>query len=300
MFCAPNTSLDHTSLAALTTAIHLEYLVALRSSRALAIAEKFCFSMGISLAASKCIRSYDAGSVSTALSTLSLMRSHISHPTSLGQWTTPQVSFLLFFLLPPPRFFHLPCTNILPFFLQSCSTSLKQICNVSTRFLNKALESCYALFFMDDLKVYAKGAKTLGATLELVDRVSHAVGMELGLRKCAVTHIKQGKYASSENYLLPENQKMERVSQGGTYRYLGIELLFQNDHTAVRDRLKVVDVKCLYQVWSITLSYKHKVHAMNTWAVAVFCYFFATVKWHLILSEDFISHSQDIMFGLPY
>ena len=70
--------------------------------------------------------------------------------------------------------------------------------------------------------MYAKGAKTLGTTLELVDRVSHAVGMELGLWKCAVVHIKQGKYAGSENYLLPENQKIERVSQGGTYRYLRI------------------------------------------------------------------------------
>ena len=39
-------------------------------------------------------------------------------------------------------------------------------------------------YYMDDLKVYAKSSKALGDTLTVVDRVSHAVGMELGLRKC--------------------------------------------------------------------------------------------------------------------
>ena len=114
-----------------------------------------------------------------------------------------------------------------------------------------------------------------------MDRVSHAVCMELGLRKCAVAHIKRGKYASGADYLLPEDRKIERVSWEGTYRYLGIEQLFQSDHAAVSDRPKAVYAKRLYQVWSSTLSSKHKVHATNTWAVAVFRYFFATVKWPL-------------------
>ena len=48
------------------------------------------------------------------------------------------------------------------------------------------------LFFMDDLKVYAKNAKQLGAKLQVVDRVSRAVGMELGLRKCATAHVSHG------------------------------------------------------------------------------------------------------------
>ena len=46
------------------------------------------------------------------------------------------------------------------------------------------------LFFMDDLKVYAKNASALLDALETVDRVSRAVGMELGLRKCTVAHVK--------------------------------------------------------------------------------------------------------------
>ena len=44
------------------------------------------------------------------------------------------------------------------------------------------------LLFMDDLKVYAAGKVALERTLSLVIRVSQAIGMELGLDKCAVAH----------------------------------------------------------------------------------------------------------------
>lgn len=43
--------------------------------------------------------------------------------------------------------------------------------------------------FMDDLKLYASGKTSLEQMLTLVDRVSQAVGMQLGLTKCAVAHL---------------------------------------------------------------------------------------------------------------
>ena len=68
------------------------------------------------------------------------------------------------------------------------------------------------LFFMDDLEVYAESQETLGDTLEVVDRMSRVVGMELGLRKCAVPHVRRGKVFDGENYLLPEKWMTEHVS----------------------------------------------------------------------------------------
>ena len=103
--------------------------------------------------------------------------------------------------------------------------------------------------------------------------------MELGLRKCAVAHVQHGRYVSGENYLFPEERTIKRVPQGGAYKYLGIEQLFTADHTSVRVRLQQVYTKRLYKIWSSSLSAKHKVHATNTWAVAVFQYFFPLVKW---------------------
>jgi len=135
------------------------------------------------------------------------------------------------------------------------------------------------LFFMDDLKVYAANASALGAALETVDEVSQAVGMKLGLRKCAVAHIKGGKLVNGEDFLLDEERKIEQVARGGTYKYLGIEQLFKPDHKAVRERLTKTYAKRLHRIWSSGLNSKHKVNATNTWAVSVFRYFFTQVKW---------------------
>ena len=49
------------------------------------------------------------------------------------------------------------------------------------------------LLFMDDLKIYARDERAMKKALSLVDRVSKAVVMELGLRKCAVANIIRGK-----------------------------------------------------------------------------------------------------------
>ena len=73
------------------------------------------------------------------------------------------------------------------------------------------------LFFMDDLKMCTRNSDILGDTLRVVDRVSRTVGMELGLRKCAVAHVKRRKYVGGEDYLLLEERKIELVAQRGTY-----------------------------------------------------------------------------------
>ena len=148
------------------------------------------------------------------------------------------------------------------------------------------------LFFMDDLKMYAESQETLGDTLGVMDRVSHVVGMELGLRKCAVPHVRHGKVVDGENYLLPGEWTIECVVQGGTYRYLGIEQVFQSDHTTVRERLIQAYSKRLNWIWSSSLSSKHKAHPTNTWAVAVFRYFFAQVKWpdKTLVQLDMLTH----------
>ena len=48
------------------------------------------------------------------------------------------------------------------------------------------------LMFAHDLKVYADGKRGLEEVVGMVEEVSGAMGMELGLRKCAVAHMTKG------------------------------------------------------------------------------------------------------------
>ena len=49
---------------------------------------------------------------------------------------------------------------------------------------------------MDDLKVYEESKRDLEATLSMVEAISEVVGMKLGLRKCAVAHMRAGRVRS--------------------------------------------------------------------------------------------------------
>lgn len=49
------------------------------------------------------------------------------------------------------------------------------------------------LHFADDLKIYASSPAELEATVRKVEEVAAAVGMRLGLRKCTVAHMRDGR-----------------------------------------------------------------------------------------------------------
>jgi len=127
---------------------------------------------------------------------------------------------------------------------------------------------------MDDVTASTKYSQELGNTLKVVDKVSQAIGMKFGLRKCAIAHIEQGKLVKGKDYKLDEESTIERVPAGGTYKYLGIAHVFQPDHKAIRAKLTGVYMKELNKIWASALSAKQKVHATNTWAVVVVRYFF--------------------------
>lgn len=135
------------------------------------------------------------------------------------------------------------------------------------------------LFYVDDLKVYATTRVQLEGSLELVDRVSKAVGMELGLRKCGIARLnaKSGKAVWDEGMKLPGDRTIATVTDA--YRYLGVDQLLKANVATVKRRLKEKYVARLHKVWSSRLNGKNKVAATNSWAVSTFSYFFGCLKW---------------------
>ena len=54
------------------------------------------------------------------------------------------------------------------------------------------------LFFMDDLKLYARNENQLDSFIQTVRIVSKDIGMKFGIEKCAVLVLKRGRLAQSE------------------------------------------------------------------------------------------------------
>uniref|UniRef100_H3AA24 Reverse transcriptase domain-containing protein n=1 Tax=Latimeria chalumnae TaxID=7897 RepID=H3AA24_LATCH len=81
------------------------------------------------------------------------------------------------------------------------------------------------LFYMDDLKLYAKNSDQLQSMLELVSSFSKSIVMEIGVDKCAILHAKQGKLERHDNIQLLNGAEIQEIEPEKCYKYLGMQQL---------------------------------------------------------------------------
>ena len=86
--------------------------------------------------------------------------------------------------------------------------------------LRMGAERITHLFFMDNMKVYVGSRQDLEQMLRVVDKVSGAVGMALGLRKCAAVLVFQGNVKESENIAIPNYREICTVRAEESYKYI--------------------------------------------------------------------------------
>ena len=128
-------------------------------------------------------------------------------------------------------------------------------------------EAITHLFFMDDLKVYEESGEELEATLgvvEDVEDVSDAVGMRLGLRKCAVAHMRAGKLRRRGG-ARTRLSEISEVSEGGAYRYLGIDQVLGIKKVKVKERVRQEYLRRTRTTWASPLKTKTKVRLQGSW-----------------------------------
>ena len=74
---------------------------------------------------------------------------------------------------------------------------------------------------MDDLKVFEESKTELESTLGVVEGLASAVGMSLGVRKCAVAHLRAGRVRQLGG-ITSSGDEIEELGEW-SYRYLGVE-----------------------------------------------------------------------------
>ena len=98
--------------------------------------------------------------------------------------------------------------------------------------------------------------------------------MDFGLEKCAVIHIKKGKFKS-----LPDVQDIPLLGEDDSYKYLGI---LQADillHDKAKRSAKKEFFTRVRKILKAELTAKHTVNAITTYAMPVMRYGFGVLSW---------------------
>ncbi len=113
-----------------------------------------------------------------------------------------------------------------------------------------------------------------------VEEVAGAVGMALGIRKCAVAPIKCGAVKRHVGEIRVTGGEVQEVEDGDPYRYLGVHQVMRVHARVTKMRIRTEYLRRVRLVWNSALNAGEKVRAHNTWAVAVLRYYYAVTEWH--------------------
>lgn len=131
-------------------------------------------------------------------------------------------------------------------------------------------------FFMDDLKIYCHAKAKLAKVLERTRETARAVGMELGLTKCAEAHKRTRGRVEGE---LLATTDFRRATGESPYTYLGVKQVLSSSSKGIIEPLRKEYLRRVQKIWSSNLSGKNKVRAHNVWAVSLFRYYFGNLDW---------------------
>jgi len=97
--------------------------------------------------------------------------------------------------------------------------------------------------------------------------------MALGQAKCGVAHMKRGKIVVEGDDILQNEKLVSEITSNKLYQYLGVAQLFSLATEKIQKLLAKRYFDKLRQIWASSLNAKRKVHATNTWGVAVLRYY---------------------------
>ena len=144
---------------------------------------------------------------------------------------------------------------------------------------SESKEKTNHLLFMDDLKLYSRSEKGLDSLLQTVRVFNEDIGMELGIKKCAMLVMEKGKTVKSVGIELPDSKVIKSLQEGESYKYLGI--LEADKFLEGKMKLTVSKeyIRRLRKVLKSKLNGGDLVRGVNTWAVALLRYSAAFVSW---------------------
>ena len=135
------------------------------------------------------------------------------------------------------------------------------------------------LLYMDDLKLYARNEKDLDSLIQSVRFFSKDIGMQFGVKKCAVLIMKRGRQIKSDGVKIPGSNVIRSLQENDGYKYLGV---LQNDEVKEKEMKEIVTKEYKRRVRKVLetkLDGGNIIKAINTWAIPVLRYSAPFLKW---------------------
>ena len=137
------------------------------------------------------------------------------------------------------------------------------------------------LFFMDDLKLYAKNDSELEGLLHTVKKFSDDIGMSFGLDKCAKATFARGKMIKAPNVKLDNDNVIRNLDQEETYKYLGVVEGDGIGHSAMKERVRKECYRRVRAILKTELNSANRVEAINTLVIPVVTYSYNVINWNI-------------------
>ena len=135
------------------------------------------------------------------------------------------------------------------------------------------------LFYMDDLKTYARDDEHQTGLLKIVKTFSDDIQMEFGLDKCAKATFKRGRLTETTNIELDADTCIRDLEQEGIYKYLGVNEGDGIQHATMKEKVRKEYYRRTRLILNSQLNSANKVTAINTLAIPVVAYSFNIVNW---------------------
>ena len=135
------------------------------------------------------------------------------------------------------------------------------------------------LFYVDDLKTFAKNESQQQGLLTIVKSFSDDINMEFGLEKCAKASFKRGKLVSTADMEIDTNTKIKDLEPDGTYKYLGVDEGDGIQHSTMKEKIRKEYYRRVRMILKTELNASNKYQALNSLAVPIVTYSFNIINW---------------------
>ena len=137
------------------------------------------------------------------------------------------------------------------------------------------------LFYMDDLKLFAKNDVDLEGLLTTVKQFSEDICMEFGLDKCAKASFVRGRIHKKSSIVLDTETTIKELDPEASYKYLGVNEGDGINHSAMKEKIRKEYYRRVRMVLKTELNSKNRIQAINSLAIPVVQYSFNIINWNV-------------------